>query len=269
MLDFLFHTRLCKMLFSNAFILKLPRILIIMIIITLTGCNKSKQDINETNPSISVFPQKVLINEIHFKSGAIEGGMGAFLIDADVDTFAVTLKSHFFGWRDLPGYEFVNLDNILRWEMYPKNLPDRRIIVEKLINEVPGEKIDEEIYKKNCLIFSIKDVPPGIHPIPIRDKPLQNGEILYLIGYAAGKNKKSSILPEIIQCTADKVERNNAFFGDAFLARKDNIEPIVSGCPVIDREGYLVGVFLDEVYPSGYHCLQTNYIKTFLSQYNR
>ena len=178
-----------------------------------------------------------MINEIDYvdKHHPIAGC--AFLLDTGRDTLAVTAK-HVLVYFKSEKMNSVCFNNTLKsWEMYPKNNPGDRVNVDRLINENPDEPIDRIPPDRDWLLFEIKEKSPNIEPLKFRTEPLVAGEKVYIIGWRYTDKNCPQVIYEGAFVKSDD--------GSILISTKelaDNTMPGLSGAPVVDSKGYLIGL---------------------------
>lgn len=181
------------------------------------------------------WPQIVLTNKAKFKGHSGLEGASAFLVKTyDGRTLAATAK-HLIGEAGgvEPPIPVAKLNGVIRsWRMHPRTVPDRFIEVEKIGTD--GLNQDNLDWLLLTLKGSPKEMPATA--LQIRQKPVQVGEKVFLIGcpYAEPKCKQNVYKGKVIERAHE----------DRFAF---DLDPPVdlrgfSGAPIIDRDGYLVGV---------------------------
>ena len=121
--------------------------------------------------------------------------------------------------------------------MYPKNNPADAVVVDTLINENPDESIDHVPSRRDWLLFTVKEKSPNIQPLTFRTKPFKKGERVYIVGWRyTDKN-----CPQVIY-EGNFVKSRE---GSIIISTKElayNTIPGLSGSPVIDSEGRVIGL---------------------------
>lgn len=184
------------------------------------------------------WPQITMINRIEYIDKTFPIAACSFLLDAGSVTLAVTAK-HVLTYFKSDSMTTVSFANRLKsWVMYPKNNPADSVVVDALINEDPGESIDRAIPSDiDWLLFFIKSRSNNIQPLKFRTDPLQPQEKVYIIGW----RYTDMDCPQVIY-EGNYVE---SIDGSVIISTKilsDNRTPGLSGAPVIDSEGRLIGI---------------------------
>lgn len=184
------------------------------------------------------WPQITMINQIEYVDKRFPIAACSFLLDTEKGIFAVTAK-HVLTYFKSAAMASVSFGNSLKsWIMFPKNNPADSVVIDALINEDPGEAIDRTIPSDvDWLLFSIKSRSPHIQPLKFRTDPLQSQEKVYIIGWRYTDKDCPQVVYE-----GNYVESIN---GSVIISTKilsDNRMPGLSGAPVIDSHGGLIGI---------------------------
>ncbi len=185
----------------------------------------------------NAWPQITMVNHIEYTDSVHpEAGCG-FLLDTGFDTVAVTAK-HILTYFNSDNMESIAFGSLLaEWKMTPKNNPADQIIIDKLINENPLESIDDIPPALDWLLFTIGKNSPNIQPLQFRPTPLEAGEKVFIIGWRycdrhcsqrIYEGKVVSYQPGTVKISTKLLSRNKI--------------PGLSGSPVIDSKGYLIGI---------------------------
>jgi S1-C subfamily serine protease len=122
--------------------------------------------------------------------------------------------------------------------MYPKNNPADSVVIEVIVNEDPSESIDRAIPSDiDWLLFSIKSRSNNIQPLKFRVDPFERQEKVYIIGWRYTDKDCPQVIYE-----GNYVE---SIDGSVIISTKilsDNRTPGLSGSPVIDSRGRLIGI---------------------------
>ena len=191
---------------------------------------------------VSDWPQIALTNKVLYKNGdryidpSIKYAGTGFLIDNGRDILAATAK-HIL-WiaknKKVNGTE-INAD-LNQWIMVPKGNTRDSAIIGSLLNEDTAERLEgstSTILERDWLVFSVKKSSTRLYPLKPRYTPVKAGEKVYILSCAYQDNV----------CTVynGKVYRK---LGMDILIQHDmgTQKPGSSGSPVIDANGYLIGV---------------------------
>ena len=128
-------------------------------------------------------------------------------------------------------------DALETWRMFPKNSPDDLIIVDELINENAEEPIDQVPASADWLLFTVKERSDNIQPLRFRSSPLQPGEPVYIVGWRYSDKDCPQVVYE-----GNFVRAEEGSFLITTKELADNTMPGLSGSPVIDSNGYVIGL---------------------------
>jgi hypothetical protein len=184
------------------------------------------------------WPQITMINQIEYVDKKYPIAACSFLLDTGKGIFAVTAK-HVLTYFKSASMTSVSFGHSLKsWIMFPKNNPADSVEIEAIINEDPGEPIDQAIPSNvDWLLFSIKSKSPNIQPLKFGVDPLQPQEKVYIIGWRYTDKDCPQVIYE-----GNYVE---SIDGSVIISTKilsDNKTPGLSGSPVIDAHGHLIGI---------------------------
>jgi hypothetical protein len=121
--------------------------------------------------------------------------------------------------------------------MYPKNLKEKTVTIKRLINKNPSEQIGQfnTLKVRDWIIFELEEKNTQLYPLKIRYTPVKKNEIVYAVGWA--KNQKDNSKPGLFKMKCFK-NLGNYFY----IEPSENQPHGRSGSPVIDKNGYLVGI---------------------------
>ena len=183
------------------------------------------------------WPQITMINQIEYtdKSHPVAGC--GFLLDTGGEILAATAK-HILIYFKSDSMKTVSFDNTLKlWKMFPKNNPDDVVVVDKLINENHEEPLEQIPPGKDWLLFTIKERSQNIQPLRFRSSPMQEGETVYIIGWRYSDKDCPQVVYE-----GSFVRSGEGSFLITTKELADNTMPGLSGSPVIDSKGHLLGL---------------------------
>ncbi len=216
-------------------------VFILLLLSLLTACSDSKEVAEKeawAGKPVSEWPDIVFTNDIMFRDTTYKGMANSFLVDTGDDTLGVTCKHIFlvFVHEELPVIDLG--DNFVEWRAYPKWDKDKHMIFGELINKNSDEMVDafNTLKVRDWLLFDVQDIPAGFTPLKIRHEPLQKNEIIYGIGWPYRQKEGQ---PSLVKM---QVFRNA---GPYYYVNTitENFDPAGrSGSPVIDANGYLVGI---------------------------
>lgn len=218
---------------------------IFLILISLPlifGCQNSPQIIKEPwiEKPVSSWPDFALTNEISFTDTTYYDIANAFLVNTGFDTIGVSCKHLFMVFENQLGLTSIDLGNTFNyWKMYPKNHKEKVVAVKRLINKDSNEPIGQfnTLKARDWVIFELQEQDKQLYPLKIRYTPVKNNEIVYAVGW--GAKQKNNGKPALIKLQCFKN------LGPYFYIRPLNTDPHPagrSGSPVIDKNGYLVGI---------------------------
>lgn len=223
--------------------LKKIEILIIFCLLFLSiGCKKESQVIKEPwiEKPISQWPDFALTNKISFVDSTFTDIANSFLVNTGTDTIGVSCKHLFMVFENRIGLKNIDLGSDFEyWKLYPKNNREKEVSINKLINKNPDEQIGQfnTLKVRDWIIFEIEEKKTDLYPLKIRYSPIKTNEIVYAVGW--GMMQKDTTKPALIklQCIDN--------LGDYYYTKtlKTDFKPNGrSGSPVIDKNGYLVGI---------------------------
>jgi hypothetical protein len=217
----------------------LIRIIVSLILgLNLIAADQSQQSERWIDKPQNEWPQIAMINHIEYVDKTFPIAACSFLLDAGSITLAVTAK-HVLTYFKSDPMTSVSFGNRLKsWIMYPKNNPADSVVIDAMINENPDEPINRVIPSSiDWLLFSIKSKSNNIQPLKFRTEPLQPQEKVYIIGWRYSDKDCSQVIYE-----GNYVE---SIDGSVIISTKllsDNRTPGLSGSPVIDSNGFLIGI---------------------------
>jgi len=185
----------------------------------------------------SDWPQITMINQIEYTDNHHPIAGCGFLLDTGDEILAATAK-HILVYFKSDSMESVSFKNSLRlWKMFPKDNPDDAVVVDKLINENPDEPLEKIPPEKDWLLFTIKNRSDNIQPLKFRTSPMKEGETVYIIGWRYSDKD----CPQVVY-KGNFVRQEEGSFLITTKKLSDNTMPGLSGSPVIDSKGYLIGL---------------------------
>jgi hypothetical protein len=215
------------------------RVLAALILLAVAACGggSSEDQAGWVDRPRDQWPQIAMINQIEYADTSFPVAGCSFLLDAGDDTLAVTAK-HVLTYFKSGGMNSVSFRNTLeQWKMFPKDNPQDVVIVDALINENDGEPIDNIPSVTDWLLFSVRAKSTNLLPLKFRSAPLRKGERVYIVGWRySDKNCRQ----RIYEGNFVRIEQGTVLISTRELA--DNKMPGLSGAPVIDGNGDLIGI---------------------------
>lgn len=184
------------------------------------------------------WPQIAMINQIEYVDKKFPIAASSFLLDTEKGIFAVTAK-HVLTYFKSDSMTSVSFgDSLKSWTMFPKNNPADSVVIDALINENPDEPINRLCPSSvDWLLFSIKSKSENIQPLKFRTDPLQPQEKVYIIGWRYSDKDCPQVVYE-----GNYVETQGGAVIILTKTLQDNRTPGLSGAPVIDSNGFLIGI---------------------------
>ncbi|MEX1240207.1 MAG: trypsin-like peptidase domain-containing protein [Cyclobacteriaceae bacterium] len=191
------------------------------------------------------WPQIVLTNHVQYRNGdryidpSFNYAGNGFLIDTGRDTLAATVKHVLWVARNKKT-KTVRLNRDLNtWIMKPKGDSPDSVVIDQLINEDSTEVLEgssSTILDRDWIVFTVKNAPRRIHPLKPRYTSINPGETVYIIAYSYNTS--------IVGIHPGKVLEKP---GMDILIKPDIGNSLpglgVSGSPVIDANGFLIGIY--------------------------
>ena len=210
--------------------------------LAIISCNKESNIVMEAwiEKPQSEWPNFALTNTISFTDTTFTEIANSFLVNTGIDTLGVSCKHLFMVFENQLGLKTIDLgENFKYWSLYPKNKPDQVVSIKKLINKNTDEHIGQfnTLKVRDWIIFEIDDNDSSIYPLKIRYSPIKKNEVLYAVGWGNKQIDNSKPAIQKLQCLDN--------LGDYYymINLSPNIPPNGrSGSPVIDKNGYLVGI---------------------------
>lgn len=217
-------------------------VLLLMFTGLVFGCQNSPQIVKEpwAEKPVSLWPNFSLTNEIGFNDTTYYDFGNSFLVNTGFDTLGISCKHLFMVFENQLGLKAIDLgDTFNHWKMYPKNNKENTVTVTRLINTNPNETIGQfnTLKVRDWIIFELEQQHNKLYPLKIRHTPVKRNEIVYAVGW--GMKQKDNSKPALIKLQCIK-NLGNYFYIKILSA---DIHPGGrSGSPVIDKNGYLVGI---------------------------
>lgn len=188
------------------------------------------------------WPTIGLINEVQYKNGdryidpSFRYAGTGFLINTGTDTLAATAKHILWVAKNKQSSSVSINAHLQQWTMRPKGNTQDRAIMDQLLNEDPNENLEgagSSITERDWIVFSVKKSSPKLYPLKPRFTPVQAGEKVYIIS-CPYNDSSTQIHPGVVV---------RKYGLDIFIDRDPNANMGgSSGSPVIDANGYLIGI---------------------------
>ncbi len=214
--------------------------LTVFLLLPLIGWSQEKAD--WIDKPTTEWPTISMINEVWYQNGdryvheSFQYGGTGFLVNTGTDTLAVTAK-HILWIAQPKGLKQVQInDQLEKWWMHPKGDTTRGVWIDQLLNQDSLEFLQgpsSSIVERDWLVFSLKKIKGPIQPLKPRYTKVQPGEQLYFVGYPYAHDTCITISAEALKADGNRIvftKEIEGFIGGA------------SGSPIIDANGYLVGV---------------------------
>ena len=187
--------------------------------------------------TVSEWPELVMTNVVEFSDTTYKNIGNAFLIDTGSDTLAVTCKHIFMLFRTETNNKIDLYDNFRGWNIFPKGKTEKSLQLGNLINGNSNEETGEfnTLKSRDWIIFRL-DEKSKFTPLKIRTRPVSEGEIVYTVGWAY---KQHTVFPSLVKMQVYK-NLGVYFYVNTLTQNVDAAGR--SGSPVIDKNGYLVGI---------------------------
>ena len=184
------------------------------------------------------WPQITMINRIEYVDKSHPIAACSFLLETEKGVFAVTAKHVLTYFKSASMTSVAFGESLKQWTMFPKNNPADVVEVEALINENREEPIDRAIPPSvDWLLFTVKSRSPCIQPLKFRETPLRPQEKIYIIGWRYSDKEGPQVVYE-----GNYVESSDGAVIISTKLLSDNRTPGLSGSPVIDAQGHLIGI---------------------------
>jgi hypothetical protein len=182
------------------------------------------------------WPRIAMVNRIRYSDSFHPMAGSAFLLNNGQEIVAVTAKHvlRFFKSDAMDSVSFQG--TLVSWEMFPKDEPTDVTVIGALINENSDESLDEINADRDWLLLTVQQGPGNVESLRFRSTPLKIDEAVFVVGWRytdegaqhvyAGRylrSEEGSILIDVPELT-------------------DNRVPGLSGAPVLDAQGYVIGI---------------------------
>lgn len=191
------------------------------------------------------WPQIVLTNHVQFQNGdryihpSFSYAGNGFLIDTGTDTLAATVKHVLWVARNKKTKTVQVNRELDTWVMKTKGDRADSVVIDQLINEDSTEILEgssSTILERDWLVFSVKNSASRIQPLKPRYTAIKPGETVYIAAYSYSNAFVNIFRGRILEK-----------LGMDILIEPDTEGPLpgmgVSGSPVIDENGFLIGIY--------------------------
>ena len=247
--------------------MKKSKLIVLGLLILILGCKKEIPTIKETwiEKPFTQWPSFALTNEISFKDTTYTDFANSFLINTGQDTLGISCKHIFMVFGNQLELNTIDLGTSFNyWKLYPKNDNKKSVSIKRLINANSEENIGQfnTLKVRDWILFEIDKNHSDLYPLKIRYTPIKTNEIVYAVGWGMQQNDNSKPALIKLQCFKN--------LGDYYYTQTltTNSQPNGrSGSPVIDKNGYLVGIVSGAEGNLGVIGSVT-YLKKMLDKYN-
>jgi hypothetical protein len=110
------------------------------------------------------------------------------------------------------------------------------VVIDRLVNEEPNERLERIPSSRDWLLFTLRETTDAVRPLRPRGTPLEKGETVYAIGW----RYPDEGLQRVHRGRFVRMDKGSVLV--SIDALKDNTIPGLSGAPVIDAKGYVIGL---------------------------
>jgi hypothetical protein len=182
------------------------------------------------------WPRIAMINQIEYTDKEHPSAACGFLVDTGDEILAATAK-HVLTYFKAESMDSVFFDGTLKtWRMFPKDSPGDTVLIDRLINEDPQESLERIPSSRDWLLFTLRETTDAVQPLRLRSTPLEKGETVFVIGWRYPDEGTQRVHPGRFV----RMEKGSILV--SIDALKDNTIPGLSGAPVIDSKGYVIGL---------------------------
>ena len=219
--------------------------------------------------AVSAWPRIALINHVQYRNGdryvdpSFKYAATGFLIDNGKDTLAATAK-HILWIAKNRKTKSTEINNELKqWVMRPKGMGKDSVVIGRLLNEDPEEQLEGKgstSLDRDWIVFSTTKVASGLYPLKPRYTQVKPGEKVYILSCAY----------EDSLCTVHEGKVYKKLGMDILIQRDMKTHKGgSSGSPVIDANGYLIGILSRSAYSDQGNvsvAISTEYLKEVLDK---
>jgi len=184
----------------------------------------------------SDWPRIAMINQIEYADSEHPSAACGFLVDTGDEILAATAK-HVLIYFKSGVMDSVSFAGSLKtWRMFPKDSPGDAVVIDRLINENPKERLKRIPPSRDWLLFTIRETTEFVQPLRLRSTPLKKGETVYAIGWRYPDEGPQ----RVHRGRFVRMDKGSVLI--SIDALTDNTIPGLSGSPVIDGKGYVIGL---------------------------
>jgi hypothetical protein len=219
---------------------KRSHVYLLIFLLPVISCSQTRE--NWIDKPKTEWPHITLTNNFRFNSGdryinpSFKYATTGFLIDLGKDTLAVTSKHLLWVIRYNTTNSVQLQEELQEWTMSDKGNDRDSVVTGKLLNPTAEIRQGEnaEITKHDdWIVFSVKRSSPHIYPLKPRFRPVKEGEKVYILS-GAYEDRLNTVWEGKVS-----VRRGRYIMIDHNT--KINMSHS-GGSPVIDTNGYLVGI---------------------------
>jgi hypothetical protein len=184
------------------------------------------------------WPKIAMINSIQYTDKTFPVAGCGCLVEAGGKIYAVTAK-HVLLYFKSEKMDSVHFQGTLkRWRMFPKDRPEDFVEVDRLVNADENESLLDRVSpERDWLVFTVKKRSKNIQPLKFRKTPPAPGEKVYIVGW---RYSDKDCTQRVYEGEFVRMEKGSFLLSTTVLA--DNKMPGLSGAPVIDSNGDLIGI---------------------------
>ncbi len=211
-----------------------------VLLVALFACKQNKQAEEWSKKDAIHWPHISVTNEVTFGDTGYTQLGNSFFVNTGLDTVAVSSKHLFSVFQKYQGFDSVSLGpEFTHWCVYAKDNPYEQVEMLGVMNENCEEKIcSEQLLQNDWIVFETPDELGNYYPLKIRRTPLKEKEVVYAYGWNTLPNIDMTklVLAKMRVCGLE----GEIVFTDTIDINGTHIG--MSGAPVLDKDGYLVGI---------------------------